>query len=253
MATDRIVPVILSGGSGTRLWPLSRTMYPSSSSAFSTVRAACSPPRCGASTTRTFPRLSSSATTTIASSCARSCSGAAMTPDAIILEPVARNTAAAVAVAALAALKKSPDAIIAVMPSDHVVKDGPAFTASLSVRQPLRRPASSFCSASCRRDRIPAMATFAAVRSAGKAARGRCLLRKAHAATAEKYVADATISGTAAFSFRTRAPSCRVRATGAAGARCGARRLRRGHRGSRLSPPRRRAFARPPRSPSITR
>ncbi len=28
MSTDRIVPVILSGGSGTRLWPLSRTMYP---------------------------------------------------------------------------------------------------------------------------------------------------------------------------------------------------------------------------------
>ena len=57
--------------------------------------------------------------------------GAAMTPDAIILEPVARNTAAAVAVAALAAVKKSAEAIIAIMPSDHVVKDGPAFAASL--------------------------------------------------------------------------------------------------------------------------
>ncbi len=54
-----------------------------------------------------------------------------MTPDAIILEPVARNTAAAVAVAALAAVKKSADAIIAVMPSDHVVKDAQAFAASL--------------------------------------------------------------------------------------------------------------------------
>jgi len=49
----------------------------------------------------------------------------------IVLEPVARNTAAAVAVAALSALAKDRDAVIAVLPSDHVVKDGKAFTQSL--------------------------------------------------------------------------------------------------------------------------
>src|SRR5262245_35949932 len=52
-------------------------------------------------------------------------------PEAIILEPVARNTAAAVAVAALAAVQRSRDAVIAVMPSDHEVKDAPGFVASL--------------------------------------------------------------------------------------------------------------------------
>jgi mannose-1-phosphate guanylyltransferase/mannose-6-phosphate isomerase len=55
----------------------------------------------------------------------------AIAPEAIILEPVARNTAAAVAVAALAAVAKSSDAIIAVMPSDHIVKDTQNFVASL--------------------------------------------------------------------------------------------------------------------------
>jgi mannose-1-phosphate guanylyltransferase / mannose-6-phosphate isomerase len=48
-------------------------------------------------------------------------------PKAIILEPVARNTAAAIAVAALAASQENPNAILAVMPSDHAVKDEATF------------------------------------------------------------------------------------------------------------------------------
>ncbi|MEL7048831.1 MAG: mannose-1-phosphate guanylyltransferase/mannose-6-phosphate isomerase, partial [Pseudomonadota bacterium] len=47
----------------------------------------------------------------------------------IILEPVARNTAAAIGVAAFSALDKSPDAVIAVMPSDHIVRDVDKFAA----------------------------------------------------------------------------------------------------------------------------
>ena len=52
---------------------------------------------------------------------------AGLTPRAIILEPVARNTAAAVAVAALFAQRQDPAAVLAVMPSDHVVANAPAF------------------------------------------------------------------------------------------------------------------------------
>ena len=131
MATDRIVPVILSGGSGTRLWPLSRTMYPKQFIRFFNGQGSLL-----AATLRRIDDADFSPPIIICNNDHRflvreELSGAAMTPDAIILEPVARNTAAAVAVAALAALKKSPDAIIAVMPSDHVVKDGPAFAASL--------------------------------------------------------------------------------------------------------------------------
>lgn len=56
---------------------------------------------------------------------------AGISPQAIILEPIARSTAAAVAVAALFAQKRDPDAVIAVMPSDHVVGDAPAFVAGI--------------------------------------------------------------------------------------------------------------------------
>ena len=48
-------------------------------------------------------------------------------PHAIVLEPIARNTAPAIAVAALVALKDNPNAILAIMPSDHVVKDEKRF------------------------------------------------------------------------------------------------------------------------------
>src|SRR5207245_100410 len=50
-----------------------------------------------------------------------------VTPRAIILEPVARNTAPAIAVAALLIEREDPAGILAVMPSDHVIKDEPAF------------------------------------------------------------------------------------------------------------------------------
>jgi mannose-1-phosphate guanylyltransferase/mannose-6-phosphate isomerase len=56
---------------------------------------------------------------------------ASLDPLAIILEPVARNTAPAIAVAALVALKTNPDAILAVMPSDHVVKEEEHFATAV--------------------------------------------------------------------------------------------------------------------------
>lgn len=126
---NMIFPVILSGGSGTRLWPLSRAMYP-----------------------KQFIRFFSGQTTTFlgaAMARLKSDSGfappillcnndhrflvreeverAGIKPRAIILEPVGRNTAPAIAVAALAALRENPAAILAVMPSDHVVKDDARF------------------------------------------------------------------------------------------------------------------------------
>jgi len=52
---------------------------------------------------------------------------AGIEPRAIVLEPVARNTAPAIAVAALMAVREHPDAILAVMPSDHVVRDEACF------------------------------------------------------------------------------------------------------------------------------
>jgi mannose-1-phosphate guanylyltransferase/mannose-6-phosphate isomerase len=56
---------------------------------------------------------------------------AGVEPGAIVLEPVARNTAAATAVAALRVAHQDPTGILAVMPSDHVIKDEPGFVAAI--------------------------------------------------------------------------------------------------------------------------
>ena len=129
--TSTVVPVILSGGSGTRLWPLSRTMYPKQFIRFFNGQGSL----LGA-TLRRVDDGGFAAPIVICNNDHRflvreELARAAMEAEAIILEPVARNTAAAVAVAALAAVQKSADAVIAVMPSDHVVKDAAAFVDSL--------------------------------------------------------------------------------------------------------------------------
>ncbi len=124
-----IFPVILSGGSGTRLWPLSRSMYPKQFIKFFN----------GQDTTFLGATLSRLKTDAGFADPILLCNNdhrflvreeierAGITPRAIVLEPVARNTAPAIAVAALAALRENPGAILAVMPSDHVVKDEARF------------------------------------------------------------------------------------------------------------------------------
>ena len=127
-----IVPVILSGGSGTRLWPLSRTMYPKQFIRFFNGQGSL----LGATLRRLGGDSGFAAPIIICNNDHRflvreEVTRAGLEPEAIILEPVARNTAAAVAVAAIAATRKSPDAVLAVMPSDHVVKDEKGFVESL--------------------------------------------------------------------------------------------------------------------------
>ena len=127
------VPLILSGGSGTRLWPLSRAMYPKQFINFFNGEGA-------SFLEMTLQRLSSS---TDFSAPIVLCNNdhrflvrtqldrIGLTPKAIILEPVARNTAAAVAVGALAASQDDPEAVIIVAPSDHLVRDEESFIAQL--------------------------------------------------------------------------------------------------------------------------
>lgn len=131
---NQIVPVILSGGSGTRLWPLSRESYPKQFL-----------PLVGDDTMfqATWKRVTSLATTrpiVIANHehrfmAAEQLREAGVEPAAVILEPVGRNTAPAIAIAALQAVKSWGDAILLVLPSDHVILDEQAF--HYSVRQAL--------------------------------------------------------------------------------------------------------------------
>ncbi|MDE2407039.1 MAG: mannose-1-phosphate guanylyltransferase/mannose-6-phosphate isomerase [Xanthomonadaceae bacterium] len=137
MAT--LQPVLLSGGSGTRLWPLSREAYPKQFL-----------PLAGSDTMlqATWQRVADLADAAHALNGPIVVAGedhrflvaeqlrqiGAPTP-AIVLEPLGRNTAPAIAAAALQALAGGEDALLLVLPSDHVVRDGEAFRAA--VRQAL--------------------------------------------------------------------------------------------------------------------
>ena len=124
-----IYPVILSGGSGTRLWPLSRSMYPKQFIRFFNGQSSSF---LGATLTRLTSEAGFAPPILLCNNDHRflvkeELERAKITPRALVLEPIARNTAPAIAVAALAALRDNPSAVLAVMPSDHVVKDEAKF------------------------------------------------------------------------------------------------------------------------------
>ena len=131
----QVFPVILSGGSGTRLWPLSRSMYPKQ---FIRSFNGKSSSFLGETLTRLGNGARFGAPILLCNNDHRflvreELERAGITARAIILEPVARNTAPAIAVAALTAMAANPDAIIAVMPSDHIVADVDAFVAAVEM------------------------------------------------------------------------------------------------------------------------
>src|SRR5690348_14537728 len=126
-----IHPVILSGGSGTRLWPLSRTLYPKQLlplvSDHSLLQEAAM---------RVADRKRFAAPLVVSNDehrfiVAEQLRVAGTEPSAILLEPMGRNTAPAVAVAALTLVSDAPDALLLVMPSDHVIADREAFLAAV--------------------------------------------------------------------------------------------------------------------------
>jgi mannose-1-phosphate guanylyltransferase/mannose-6-phosphate isomerase len=123
----KIHPAILCGGSGTRLWPLSRRSHPkqllSLLDPLSLLQVTASR---FADPERFAPpvALCSDAYRFIIAEQLRA---AGLTPDAVILEPEGRNTAPAAAVAALWALRQDPGAVVLLCPSDHVIRDLAAF------------------------------------------------------------------------------------------------------------------------------
>ena len=124
MAT--IHPVILSGGSGQRLWPLSRALYPkqllplhsrASMLQETALRVAGDPFAAPTVVCNEVHRFIVAEQLRVLD----------LAPAAIVLEPAGRNTAAAAAVAALSLAESDARALMLVLPSDHVIIDGGRF------------------------------------------------------------------------------------------------------------------------------
>ncbi len=127
---SRLFPVILSGGSGTRLWPLSRASLPKQLLALHGKRTMIQETVLRAALPGAQPPIllcNQSHRFLVAEQMLE----IEVKPSAIVLEPVGRNTAPAAAVAALLAAEHDPEAIVLLLPSDHVVRDPAAFAAAV--------------------------------------------------------------------------------------------------------------------------
>ena len=132
-----VVPVILAGGSGTRLWPLSRALHPKQFLALNdaagttlfqhaALRVAAiagdgidvRPPSVVANEEHRFTVV-------------EQLNEAGLPPGHILLEPLGRNTAPALTLAALAVAGGAADPVLVVTPADHAIVDSAAFTAAL--------------------------------------------------------------------------------------------------------------------------
>ncbi len=127
----KIVPVILSGGAGSRLWPLSRESYPKQLLPLTAERSLLQ---------ETAERIADGATfdppIVVCNAehrfvIAEQLRQVGVEPESIVLEPAAKNTAPAVAAAALLLAERQPDAQMLVLPSDHSVGDAVEFASAV--------------------------------------------------------------------------------------------------------------------------
>jgi mannose-1-phosphate guanylyltransferase/mannose-6-phosphate isomerase len=130
MSSSNVIPVILSGGSGTRLWPASRKHYPKQLLRVAGSRSMLQ---------HTAARVAYLGAPLIVCNedqrfmVAEQLASMEPPPLAIMLEPVARNTAPAIALAALQALESDDDPILVVLPADHLIQDEDSFRQALTL------------------------------------------------------------------------------------------------------------------------
>lgn len=128
-----MIPVILSGGSGSRLWPLSRALFPKQ---FLALHADITMLQ---DTLQRLNGLAAVAAPMVVCNeehrfiVAEQLRGQKLGHSSILLEPVGRNTAPAIAVAAIAAQQNGEDPVLLVLPADHVIQNNAAFHAGIEV------------------------------------------------------------------------------------------------------------------------
>ena len=129
----QITPVILSGGSGTRLWPLSRKQYPKQYLPLASDNTMLQ------ETILRLKGLDNLAEPIIVCNAdhrflvAEQCQQIDIQNPTILLEPVGRNTAPAIAAAALQSLKQTDDAVLLVLSADHVIQDVESFHQAINI------------------------------------------------------------------------------------------------------------------------
>ncbi|WP_299784460.1 mannose-1-phosphate guanylyltransferase/mannose-6-phosphate isomerase [uncultured Roseobacter sp.] len=130
-----ITPVLLCGGSGTRLWPLSRKSYPKQFAALLGDETLFQ-----ASALRLSGKDYNAPVVVTASDfrfiVTEQLQAVAIDPGAILIEPEGRNTAPAILAAALHVAASDPEGLMLVAPSDHVVPDADAFRAAVAAGVP---------------------------------------------------------------------------------------------------------------------
>jgi mannose-1-phosphate guanylyltransferase/mannose-6-phosphate isomerase len=124
--SERIYPVILSGGSGTRLWPMSRRALPKQFLPLVSDRSMLQ------DTCARLSGLETAGPLVVSNNehrflVAEQLRELDIRPTALVLEPVGRNTAPAAAVAALCVLAQDPEGVLLVLPADHLIRDVARF------------------------------------------------------------------------------------------------------------------------------
>lgn len=128
-----VVPVLLSGGSGTRLWPLSRETYPKQLLPLLGDKTLLQQTALRVADRSSFAPIIMVGNVEHRFVIGEQLRAVGVADATTILEPVGRNTAPAVAVAALFAGAMSPYAVIRVMPVDHFIGDVEAFRRAVTV------------------------------------------------------------------------------------------------------------------------
>jgi mannose-1-phosphate guanylyltransferase / mannose-6-phosphate isomerase len=126
-----VIPVILAGGAGNRLWPLSRQEYPKQLIALIGERSLVQDTAMRFADATQFTAPLVIANDAIRFTVGEQLQAVGLKPLSLVLEPVGRGTAPAVAVAALLAKEIHPEAVIVVAPSDHAIRDVPALQAAI--------------------------------------------------------------------------------------------------------------------------
>lgn len=134
-----LIPLILSGGSGTRLWPVSRRNLPKQ---FLSLTGRGTLFQQTISRTQLLPSVGSPIV--VASEDHRFLAAEQLLESGIegatiVLEPVGRNTAPAIALGALQALERDPDALLLVLPADHLIGETDSFIQGVNLALPAAR------------------------------------------------------------------------------------------------------------------